>query len=134
MQRRRWTTKSEMLILAQAILSSHFWLVAREPAAVSSVSRRISPLIDDRMWFELLEDWHGVNFPMIAGANHSIRYSTQYAPAAVIVLAQAARKRLTGPSVLVHSGKSPPKKACGPYIKFVNLMCDTGQSPLSSLF
>ena len=29
--------------------------------------------------------------------------------------------------------KSPPKKACGPYIKFVNLMCGTGQSPLSSL-
>ena len=56
MQRRRWTTKSEMLILAQTILSSHFWLVAREPAAVSSVSRRISPLIDDRMWFELLDD------------------------------------------------------------------------------
>ena len=35
---------------------------------------------------------------------------------------------------LLSAKNHPPKKVCGPYIKFVNLMCDTGQSPLSSLF
>ena len=35
---------------------------------------------------------------------------------------------------LLSAKNHPPKKVCGPYIKFVNLMCGTGQSPLSSLF
>ena len=47
------------------------------------------------------------------------------------------KKKNTPPSFLpelLSTKNHPPKKVCGPYIKFVNLMCGTGQSPLSSLF